>query len=52
MERKQKMEARDRLKGMLWGLVIGDCLGSPVQFTGKDSHPYITDMETSALLDR
>ncbi len=34
----------DRLKGMLWGLVVGDCLGSPVQFTGKDDHPYITEM--------
>lgn len=34
----------DRLKGMLWGLVVGDCLGSPIQFTGKDDHMHITDM--------
>ena len=27
---------RDRVKGMLWGLVVGDCLESPVQFSGKD----------------
>ena len=27
---------RDRAKGMLWGLVVGDCLGSSVQFSGKD----------------
>lgn len=36
---------RDRAKGALWGLVVGDCLGSPVQFTGKESHPWITGME-------
>ncbi len=35
----------DRLKGMFWGLVVGDCLGSPIQFMGKDLHPYITEME-------
>ena len=35
---------RDRAKGTLWGLVVGDCLGSPVQFTGKESHPWITEM--------
>ena len=34
----------DKFKGMFWGLVVGDCLGSPIQFTGKDSHPYITEM--------
>jgi len=41
---KQEITGYDRLKGMLWGLVTGDCLGSPVQFTGKDDHPYITEM--------
>lgn len=35
---------RNRLKGMLWGLVVGDCLGSPIQFSGKDAHPWITEM--------
>ena len=29
---------------MLWGLVVGDCLGSPVQFSGKDDHPWVTEM--------
>ena len=37
-------ELFDRFKGMFWGLVVGDCLGSPIQFTRKDSHPYITEM--------
>ena len=35
---------RNRAKGMLWGLVVGDCLGSPVQFMPKDDHPWITEM--------
>ena len=35
---------RDRAKGALWGLVVGDCLGSPIQFTGKESHPWISEM--------
>ena len=30
---------------MLWGLVVGDCLGSPIQFSAKDDHPYISQME-------
>ena len=34
----------DKAKGMLWGLVIGDCLGSPIQFTDMDAHPHITEM--------
>ena len=29
---------------MFWGLVVGDCLGSPIQFTGKDNHEHITSM--------
>ena len=45
----QRQEAganlHDRAKGTLWGLIVGDCLGSPIQFSGKDSHPWITDME-------
>lgn len=40
-----KEEVFDRLKGAFWGLVVGDCLGSPIQFMGKDEHPYITEME-------
>lgn len=27
------MDAKyNRIKGMLWGLLVGDCLGSPAQF--------------------
>lgn len=29
---------------MFWGLVVGDCLGSPIQFSGKDDHEFITQM--------
>ena len=44
--KRQKAGAdfRDRAKGALWGLVVGDCLGSPIQFSGKESHPWITEM--------
>lgn len=35
---------KDRVKGMLWGLIVGDAFGSPIQFSGKDSHPWITEM--------
>ena len=38
------MENTDKTLGLLWGLVIGDCLGSPIQFTSKDGHPWITEM--------
>ena len=40
-----RQELFNRFKGMFWGLVVGDCLGSPIQFMGKDAHPYITEME-------
>ena len=36
---------RNKAKGMLWGLIVGDALGSPIQFTNKDEHPWITEME-------
>ena len=29
---------------MLWGLIVGDAFGSPIQFSGKDNHPWITEM--------
>ena len=35
---------RNRAKGMLWGLIVGDAFGSPVQFCEKDDHPWITEM--------
>ncbi len=35
---------RNKAKGMLWGLVVGDALGSPIQFSEKDAHPWITEM--------
>ena len=37
-------EKTDRLRGMLWGLIVGDCLGSPVQFMEMDSFPKVTEM--------
>jgi len=39
---------RDKAKGMLWGLLVGDALGSPIQFSERDSHPWITKMEPCA----
>ena len=36
--------ARDRAKGALVGLVVGDCLGSPVEFTEIDGHQWIDQM--------
>ena len=38
------MNDRNKVKGMLWGLVVGDCFGSPIQFSSKDGHPWITEM--------
>ena len=38
------MTKQERYMGMLWGLVVGDCLGSPIQFSLKDHHLYITKM--------
>ena len=39
------MDAKyNRIKGMLWGLIIGDCLGSPVQFMEMDTFPKISEM--------
>jgi len=38
-------------RGMLWGLIVGDVLGSPIQFTGKDSHPWITEMVPCPVFD-
>ena len=35
---------RNKAKGMLWGLIVGDAFGSPIQFSDKDSHPWITEM--------
>lgn len=36
---------RNSAKGMLWGLIVGDAFGSPIQFSLKDGHPYLTEME-------
>ncbi len=41
----------DRLKGLFWGLVVGDCLGSPIQFSDMDDHPYITRMEPCEIFN-
>ena len=37
-------EKNDRIRGMLWGLIVGDCIGSPVQFMNMDSFPKVTEM--------
>ena len=44
MKKSDDSLARDKALGLLWGLVVGDCLGSPIQFMGKDNHPWITEM--------
>jgi ADP-ribosyl-[dinitrogen reductase] hydrolase len=41
---RAKNDLLDRFRGMFWGLVVGDCLGSPIQFSEKDQHPHITEM--------
>ena len=35
---------REKAQGALWGLIVGDAFGSPIQFSSKDGHPEITDM--------
>lgn len=44
MSRITQEIGKDQAKGALWGLVVGDCLGSPIQFTEKDNHPFISEM--------
>lgn len=41
---KRAVDIRDRAKGALVGLVVGDCLGSPVEFTNEYDHKWITEM--------
>ena len=41
---KAGVDSRDRAKGALWGLVVGDCLGSPIQYRPKNSHRWIAGM--------
>lgn len=43
---------RDRAKGALWGLIVGDCLGSPIQFKPprKDGE-FLTEMEPCACFN-
>lgn len=43
-ESNTRRSDRDRMKGLLWGLIVGDAFGSPIQFTSKDGHPWITEM--------
>ena len=42
---------REKFKGMFWGLVVGDCLGAPIQLTRKYDHPFITQMVPCTRLD-
>ena len=46
------MTKQERYMGMLWGLVVGDCRGSPIQFSLKDHHLYITKMEYCPIFDK
>lgn len=41
----------NKVKGTLWGLIVGDAFGSPIQFSGKDSHPWITEMVPCPVFD-
>ena len=41
---EDKNDLLRRFRGMFWGLVVGDCLGSPIQFSDKDRHIHVTDM--------
>jgi len=36
-------EVLDRIKGAMYGLVVGDCLGAYIEFTEKDYHTYVRD---------
>ena len=42
---------RNKAKGMLTGLIVGDAFGSPIQFSGKDSHSWITEMVACPIFD-
>lgn len=35
---------RDRLKGMFFGLAVGDALGTTLEFKDRDTYEHITDM--------
>lgn len=35
----------NRLKGMIYGLVVGDCLGACIEFSDKDNHLFVTDYQ-------
>lgn len=35
---------QNKLDGMLYGLVVGDCLGVPLEFRKRDTLPLVTDM--------
>lgn len=39
-------EKHGRMRGMLWGNIIGDALGSPVQFRERGSFGKVTDMQS------
>lgn len=42
---------RNKVRGMLWGLLVGDALGSPIQFTKKDDHLLIKEMEPCPMFN-
>jgi ADP-ribosyl-[dinitrogen reductase] hydrolase len=43
-DHKQTDPHRDRAIGALVGLAIGDCLGTTIEFSRRDTYPPVTDM--------
>ena len=44
-------EARDRARGALLGLAVGDALGTTLEFTARDSQPHHTEMTGGGPFD-
>lgn len=42
-------DLKDKIKGMIYGLVVGDCLGAYLEFTNKDNHEWITDFQSGGV---
>ncbi len=43
---------RNKTKGMLWGLIVGDAFGSPTRSCDKDDHPWAAEMERCSVSDQ
>lgn len=42
-------DLKNKIKGTIYGLVVGDCLGAYLEFTDKDNHEYITDYKAGGV---